>query len=315
MKKLLLSSVALAGLTATAMAADLPSRRAAPAPYVAVPVFTWTGFYVGVNAGYGFSDSNKESTLSSVNILGASAPLGAPGSTGIFGQRNNNDGFVGGGQVGYNYQVGQFVIGFEGDIQYTDFGGRSGRFGNNAFQTYAANSPLIVNPIAGSPGNVAYFNNTSLGSRSEFFGTVRGRLGYAFDRVLVYGTGGVAFRDTNSTGTGGFVNGADPTLVNQAFYNGPLATTLGGTFVKPGFVRRAPDDTGYVVGGGVEYAFTPNITAKVEGIYVNFGNNGAGAGGVIGVTNNGSAVIQTARRRDDDFAVVRAGLNYKFNAF
>jgi outer membrane immunogenic protein len=59
MKKILLSSVALLGLTAGAFAADLPSRRVAPAPYVAVPVFTWTGFYVGVNAGYGFSDNDR----------------------------------------------------------------------------------------------------------------------------------------------------------------------------------------------------------------------------------------------------------------
>ena len=59
MKKVLLSSVALLGLTAGAFAADLPSRRVAPAPYVAVPVFTWTGFYVGVNAGYGFHDNGN----------------------------------------------------------------------------------------------------------------------------------------------------------------------------------------------------------------------------------------------------------------
>src|SRR3954466_4815566 len=59
MKKILLSSVALLGLSAAAFAADLPSRRVAPAPYVAVPVFTWTGFYVGVNAGYGFSNNDR----------------------------------------------------------------------------------------------------------------------------------------------------------------------------------------------------------------------------------------------------------------
>ncbi|HST93159.1 MAG TPA: porin family protein, partial [Microvirga sp.] len=63
MKKILLSSVALLGFTATAMAADLPSRRA-PAPIIAaVPVFTWTGFYVGVNAGYGWQDSNSSSAV------------------------------------------------------------------------------------------------------------------------------------------------------------------------------------------------------------------------------------------------------------
>src|SRR5215218_9273058 len=62
MKKLLLSSVALFGLTATALAADLPRTIVAPAPvpYVAVPVFTWTGFYLGVNAGAAFTDRNND---------------------------------------------------------------------------------------------------------------------------------------------------------------------------------------------------------------------------------------------------------------
>jgi opacity protein-like surface antigen len=65
MKKILLSSVALFGLTAGALAADLPRRVVAPAPYIPVPVFTWTGFYVGVNAGYGFSDRNHDDVCGS----------------------------------------------------------------------------------------------------------------------------------------------------------------------------------------------------------------------------------------------------------
>src|SRR3978361_1619505 len=113
MKKLLLSSVALLGLTAGAFAADLPSRRVAPAPYVAVPVFTWTGFYVGVNAGYGFSDNDRNNG----SYYGA--------GTTYYGNDSSRDGFVGGGQIGYNYQIGNFVIGIEADAQYADLGGRS----------------------------------------------------------------------------------------------------------------------------------------------------------------------------------------------
>lgn len=310
MKKILLSTVALAGLTAGATAADLPSRRLAPAPYVAVPVFTWTGFYVGVNAGYGFSDNNSARSLTAYNVAGANAPLGSQISGGAFGSNNNRDGFVGGGQVGYNYQMGNFVIGLEGDIQYTDFG--NNRRGS-AFATYGSNGNLVGPANVGSAGNVAFFNNNTLGAnRSDFFGTVRGRIGYAMDRVLVYGTGGAAFRDLNNNTNNGVVNGSS--LAGTGFYyagNVPVATVLG-SVVNPTLTRKA-DDVGYVVGAGVEYAFTPQITGKIEGMYVNFGR--AGGTGVVGVTNTGSAVVSTTRSRDDDFAIVRAGVNYKFNLF
>src|SRR3712207_2520306 len=109
MKKILLSSVALLGLTAGAMAADLPSRRA-PAPvFSAVPVFTWTGFYVGVNAGVGFSNNDDDGI-----VFGADT---------IFGDSDDDASFIGGAQAGYNYQIGSFVVGVEGDLQWADFGG------------------------------------------------------------------------------------------------------------------------------------------------------------------------------------------------
>jgi outer membrane immunogenic protein len=287
MKKVLLSTVAFAGLTVGALAADLPSRRA-PAPYVAVPVFTWTGLYVGVNAGYGFSDSDKNFGYSSGLFangtgFGTGVTPVTPFGTSVFGGNNNNnrDGFVGGGQLGYNYQIGSFVIGVEGDIQYTDFGKR----GSGNFGTAVPNA----NIGAGSP-NIAFLNTSN---KSDYFGTVRGRVGYAFDRALVYGTGGVAFRDTG--------NGRDY------------------TFGFPGFQRNKAEDTGYAVGGGVEYAFTPNLTGKIEGLYVNFSDSAKGntyGGNLVGVTNAGRPVITIgSTKRDDDFVVVRAGLNYKFNLF
>src|SRR3954449_10641315 len=139
MKKLLLSSVALLGLTVGATAADLPRRQyVAPVPYVAVPVFTWTGFYVGVNAGYGWHDDNNDDFLNNgfgFNGLGTGlavqtnaglqpvVPL--TGNNSVFDNgRGGRDGFVGGGQVGYNYQFtpgNGFVVGIEADAQYADF--------------------------------------------------------------------------------------------------------------------------------------------------------------------------------------------------
>ncbi len=289
MKTILLSSVALFGLTAGALAADLPSRRMAPAPYVAVPVFTWTGFYIGVNAGYGFSDSNNNGfNGTGLSAVGPTVTPVAP-AAGVFGVnngRNNRDGFVGGGQVGYNYQIGSFVLGIEGDIQYTDFGrNKNNGFGNVFTAVPNAN---IAAPLPGSGGNVALFNQQ--GNRSDYFGTVRGRLGYAFDRTLIYGTGGVAFRDTGGN------NG------NSAFgFNG---------------ASRQSEDIGYAVGGGVEYAFTPNITGKIEGLYVDFSDGSKGANNIVGVTNLGRPIVSAGtRNQDDSFAVVRAGVNYKFNLF
>ncbi|UVF17752.1 porin family protein [Microvirga terrae] len=213
MKKILLSSVALLGLATGAMAADLPSRRA-PAPIVAaVPVFTWTGFYVGVNAGYGWN------TNDSITVGGVRFDL------------DDDGGFVGGAQAGYNYQIGSFVVGLEGDIQYADFGGDD-RFDFN-------NDGILDGD----------FNN------SDWFGTVRARAGVAFDRALIYATGGFAFAD---------------------------------------------DATGWTVGGGLEYAFTNNLSAKIEGLYVNLDQD-----------NNSIFNIDN----DAEFGVVRAGLNFRFGTY
>jgi outer membrane immunogenic protein len=209
MKKILLSSVALLGLATGAMAADLPSRRA-PAPVVAaVPVFTWTGFYVGVNAGYGWNTSDD------FVFNGERFDL------------DDDGGFVGGAQAGYNYQIGSFVVGLEGDIQYADFGG---------------------DDVVLSDGSVVDFNS------SDWFGTVRARAGVAFDRALIYATGGFAFAD---------------------------------------------DATGWTVGGGLEYAFTNNLSAKIEGLYVNLDQDDD----FLGIDN------------DAEFGVVRAGLNFRFGTY
>src|SRR3954454_306044 len=197
MKKILLSSVALLGLSAAAFAADLPSRRAAPAPYVAVPVFTWTGFYVGVNAGYGFSNNDRNG-LGAYNVTGAgdvSPAIFAPGTTITQGALDrDNSGFVGGGQIGYNYQIGQWVIGVEADLQYADL--NKSREGDR------------VTAIRGD--GVNYANLGFVGARNanfgglDWFGTVRGRLGWAMDRFMIYGTGGFAFggadNNVNSAG-------------------------------------------------------------------------------------------------------------------
>jgi outer membrane immunogenic protein len=397
MKKILLSSVALFGLTAGALAADLPRRVVAPAPYIPVPVFTWTGFYVGVNAGYGFSDRNHDdvcgsgsfgfgfgdcfggSGLSVATVNGLAPVVPLTGNTFGFGtgfdNRNNRDGFVGGGQIGYNYQFtpgSGWVIGIEADIQGTDFGRRRndddflafGGFGGLGGGTGIFTAANVFPAVAGSGiatptgfgngalGNVALFN-TGFGNgfgnngfdrnRIDWFATVRGRLGYAIDRLLIFATGGVAFTDRDrrddfggfgTFGTG-IPNGAS--LVGTGFYNNVAApgASFAGSLIAPtttgfGFFGddRNNDNVGYAVGGGIEYAFTNNLTVKIEGLYVNFdrhrhNDNGFfGGGNVVGVSNTGAPVLDSQlvglgdnRRNGNDFGVVRAGLNYKFTSF
>ena len=240
MKKILLAGVALAAMSTLATAADLPRKTAPIQPIVYAPAFSWTGFYVGGNAGYAFGSTT---TRNSFNGL---VPAGAQ----LFG---DSDGFVGGGQVGYNYQFyNNFVIGAEADFQ-----------GSLVESTRA--------PV---------FGTTSKASL-DYFGTVRARVGYAFagtnsvlDRTLIYVTGGLAYGSQS---------------YNIAGYSSPSSTQVG-----------------YAAGAGVEYAFTNNWTAKLEGLYVDLGRENY-------VFTNANPVIPAIRTRaSNDFAVVRAGLNYKF---
>jgi outer membrane immunogenic protein len=346
MKKFLLSSVALVGFTAGAMAADLP-RRAAPPVFAPVPVFTWTGFYVGVNAGYGWSNDDNNNCLGcfgtgalTVDVATGvvapvtAAPFSAIPATGFGGNGGNRDGFLGGAQVGFNYQFtpgSGFVVGVEADIQWADFGNN-----NNGFGGFANGGLFAANPVApfGVPGfgivavppggaNVALFNRGGFGrgNDNDWFGTARVRVGYAFDRVLVYATGGFAFTDggNNNRGFGGFTNGGQ---LPAAFYVSPGAA-LTGSFVNGGgglFGKNGNNDVGWVLGGGVEYAWTNNLTVKLEGLWISMDNNNNAFGfgnGIVGVSNTGAAVRGTnfgfgGKNNDDDFFIARVGINYKF---
>jgi outer membrane immunogenic protein len=165
---------------------------------------------------------------------------------------------------------------------------------------------------------------------------VRGRLGYAWDTLLVYATGGVAFtdRDRNNgddfTGFGGFGIPSGGSLVGTGFYVNPAAA-FAGNLVAPTNAFFLTDDrknnnVGWTVGGGVEWAFAPNWTAKIEGLYVAFDReqtNDNGfllSGNVVGVSNTGAPVtagqLGIDNRRDrEDFGVVRVGVNYKFGTY
>ncbi|MBN8938139.1 MAG: porin family protein [Rhizobiales bacterium] len=147
MKKFLLAGAALVALASGAQAADLGVQRVAVPAAILAPSFNWTGFYVGLNAGVGIANTNFRS-LSAGTV---------PGS---------NTGFVGGAQIGYNYQINNFVLGGEADFGY--FGvSRSGLVGGGSTVTW----------------------------RTRWDGSLRARAGVAIDRTLLYVTGGLAFAD------------------------------------------------------------------------------------------------------------------------
>ncbi len=300
-RRLLLTSVATALLSGVASAADLPRQAPPPLPPPPPPLFTWTGFYAGFNLGYGFDASNHNNTATVIGVGPGATPAtslflaNAGGvlvpATGVvaFGGRNSIDGFSGGGQIGYNYQFtpgSGVVIGFEADAQYVDFGRDRNRF---AFTPGLNPGALVFNP-----------NGLS---GLDFFGTVRGRLGYAWDRTLLYGTGGFAY------GSGGGRDFGLPNGSNNDF------------------------KTGWTAGGGIEYALPTDsflnffrssaVTIRVEGLYVNL-DRGTGLNGAFAVVGGRTYRVSDAdvaalaianRRRSDEFAVVRAGVNYKFGSY
>ena len=353
----LLTGAGLLALATAASAADLPQRT--PPPYVAVPVFTWTGFYVGVNAGYGFADEGSDTLFgaSGLNVVTTAGlvPVTSPTAGFVGAGDRSRSGFVGGGQVGYNWQVtpgAGWVIGIEGDVQYADLS----RNKNNNFAAFGGNGLFLANPVAptavgsgiavptalSANTNIALFNNTGgfgngcgevgafggFGSNgvcgSDWFATVRGRLGYAWDRVFVYATGGVAFTDSGSRNNGFAVGFAGSGAIPAAFFVSPGAIAAAGTVIPAAaFVNNNnSNDVGYAVGGGVEYAFSNNWTAKLEGLYVNFGHgkNAFPAASIVGVSNTGAPITAAALglasgNRDNDFGVIRVGLNYKFGTW
>ena len=289
MRKLLLSSAALAAMSVAAFGADLPARGAAvaPAPMYAAPMFTWSGFYVGLNAGAAFqSDKNRADSVTytgvgpvpgyvdTINAQLAAVP-----------RRNGDDtGFTGGAQIGYNWQFGALVVGIEADINAMSRGDRSGNYS--------------VANIGGSGDRLDVYE----GRRgSNWFGTLRPRVGYAFDRTMIYVTGGLAYSG-NGGNRGGFAD-----VVTPGVGGGP--DVIQATYSDN---RRSSSNWGYAIGGGVEHAFSNNWTAKLEYLYVDLdrGNRGNYTTTSLNPTYN----TLTGRRgaEENGFHVVRVGLNYKF---
>lgn len=246
--KLIQSTLLMTGLlvaASTAHAADLAEE---PVP-VAEPPFSWTGFYVGVHAGATFGDNDAQIRINGEPyfVNGSDAPFDLSAA-----------GFEGGAQVGYNWQMDAFVFGVE-----ADFGG------------------MGASDETGGAGNPQYWNG--LGTDYDWLATVRGRIGYAWDRVLVYGTGGLAVSQFSDT---------------YHFRE----TTVPDNFTDRSWSETA---TGWTIGGGVEYAVTNNISLRLEGLYVDLGST------TLDLSEN-FPPDQADAEIDHAFGVARVGLNYRF---
>jgi outer membrane immunogenic protein len=194
MRRVLLATIGLLGLAVTsAAAADLP--RAMPptkAPAFIPAVYSWNGFYLGINGGGAWGKSDWSG-------FGGTDPSG--GLVGV--------------TAGYNWQSGQWVFGLEADIDWAS--------------------------IKGSTACGAF----SCETKNNWLGTARGRLGYAFDRVMPYVTGGAAFGDVKAT--------------------------------QAGIGSVSDTNVGWTVGAGIEAAVIANWTAKLEYLYVDLGDVSCGS--------------------------------------
>jgi outer membrane immunogenic protein len=276
-----LKGVAVAALTAVgavaAQAADLPTRKEAPAPIFVPPPFTWTGFYIGVNAGGIWPSGGRDASLFDPNAGtdGAFINAGFPGGLG-----SQSAGFIGGGQAGYNWQTGAFVLGVE-----TDFDGSTlSKSFNNIGAPFAG-------PTAAALGLGGDFLTVNGKNSLTWLGTTRARLGFVAtpdNRLMIYATGGVAYGGGNS---------------QFSVFDATTGSIFSG---NPGSSR-----VGWVIGGGVEYAVTNNITIKGEYLYADLGStnfsttpNGFAAANFPGVVASGKI--------DWNASIFRAGVNYKF---
>jgi outer membrane immunogenic protein len=240
MTRILLSAVALSVLLcASARAADVPARvYKAPVAPPPVSYHTWSGFYVGLHLGY------ARSRLEAGAII---TEAGEPNEIAT----GHDDGYLAGGQLGFNWQVRQWVLGLETDLGYLG----------------------VKHQVTFPPGGVP---EDAFQTKFGFYGTVTGRLGWTFDRLLAYAKGGFVFANVRHTAT----DFEDP------------AESL--SFRKT--------RTGWTAGGGLEYAFAPNWSAKLEYLYMDFGD----------VTRPNPVDAEEAILFDNRMHTVKVGVNYRF---
>jgi len=240
MKRIFIAALLSFPAGGTALAADLPPAPSPPprAPAAYVPVAPAVYNWSGVYIGINGGWGWGNSNWTAITTAGTTT-----------GSNSDNGGVVG-VTFGGNYQFGAVVVGVEGDWDYSSV-------------TTGTSSTICGAGISCQSGN-------------QWMSTIRGRLGYAWDRVLFYGTGGGAFASVKTT-----FNGVD-TIHTQ---------------------------DGWTAGLGVEYAFLDNWTAKLEYLYVDLGSTGGTCtAGTCGTAPGGSVAWNASLSG----SLIRGGVNFKF---
>ena len=285
-----LAAISLALSAASALAADLPSLKAPPV--VVPPPPLWTGFYFGANVG-GIFDASTGATIAATPIFNdtTGAALGAPSYFGTASAASiasnaslSNAGVIGGGQAGYNWQFNNnFLAGLEADIQGTTLS-------SNASASGAATEPSTGSLVS---------TTASLAKSLSYLGTVRGRLGFLVTpTLLVFGSGGLAYGGMN------FTAGLFQTSSNPNFPYSAVSADYNDARI------------GWTAGGGVEWMFYGNWSAKVEYLYYDLGTASA-ANALSAAVPAGNLLYGSYYQTSTHFngQVVRVGLNYHFQWF
>jgi outer membrane immunogenic protein len=252
------------------------------------PPLPWTGFYIGLNAGgvFGQGQNIKTTALDAVDDPGFDPvdPFALSAMSSI--RAGGGNGFIGGGQIGYNHQFGDFVIGAEADFHGTTLYG-SGLAVGAGYDPSSGSAPLTVTTAQKSLQNL---------------GTVRGRVGYLVTpTLLVYGTGGFAYGQTN---------------LNVSITSNDMASVYGSALGTTSFLSIRE---GWAAGGGFEWMFWPGWSAKLDYLYYDLGTLSPGMDGIgnphpgtVAGSSSGWAYLASTSTRFNGH-IVRAGVNYHFS--
>jgi outer membrane immunogenic protein len=280
MKRSALIAALLVSVTAPAVAADL-SVKARPMAPVMAPVWNWNGFYIGGNAGYSWGLSRT--TVGYFNPATGAAIVPPAGS--VTNSDFKLDGAIAGGQIGYNWQSGSWVLGLEADAQW------SGEKGSSAFLCAAGGGvgpgPCVPGLTFLPPGLVG--TTVTLNQSIEWFGTFRARAGLLVTpSILAYVTGGLAFGSIASDGA--------ITTAN------PFGAAVVGAF------SSKSTNAGWTAGGGIEAHLGGNWTGKAEYLYMDLGS----VGNTVAINVPPTSIGARIDSRITDH-IARVGLNYHFS--